>query len=103
MQRELQGHYAKVSTVGESVLAFVPAPLPPDPSIDWTPELRSKFDKALLALGRLDSVSRLLPDTSLFLYMYVRKEAVLSSMIEGTQSSLSDLCCSSLIRSREFL
>ncbi len=91
MQRELQGHYARVSTVGESVLAFVPAPLPPDPSIDWTPELRSKFDKALLALGRLDSVSRLLPDTSLFLYMYVRKEAVLSSMIEGTQSSLSDL------------
>ena len=91
MQRELQGHYAKVSTVGESVLAFVPAPLPPDPSIDWTPELRSKFDQALLALGRLDSVSRLLPDASLFLYMYVRKEAVLSSMIEGTQSSLSDL------------
>ncbi len=91
MQRELQGHYAKVSTVGESVLAFVPAPLPPAPSIDWTPELRSKFDKALLTLGRLDSVSRLLPDTSLFLYMYVRKEAVLSSMIEGTQSSLSDL------------
>ncbi len=39
MQRELQGHYAKVSTVGESVLAFVPAPLPPDPSIDWTPVL----------------------------------------------------------------
>ena len=91
MQRELQGHYVKVSTVGESVLAFVPAPLPPDPSIDWTPELRSKFDQALLALGRLDSVSRLLPETSLFLYMYVRKEAVLSSMIEGTQSSLSDL------------
>jgi Fic family protein len=53
--------------------------------------LRSKFDQALLALGRLDSVSTLLPDTSLFLYMYVRKEAVLSSMIEGTQSSLSDL------------
>jgi len=47
--------------------------------------------EALLALGRLDSVSTLLPDTSLFLYMYVRKEAVLSSMIEGTQSSLSDL------------
>lgn len=64
---------------------------PPDPPIDWTPSLRSKFDQALLALGRLDSVSMLLPDTSLFLYMYVRKEAVLSSMIEGTQSSLSDL------------
>jgi Fic family protein len=77
--------------VGEKAQAFVPAPLPPRPPIDWTPELRSKFDQALLALGRLDSVSTLLPDTSLFLYMYVRKEAVLSSMIEGTQSSLSDL------------
>jgi len=80
-----------ISTVGEKVQAFVPASLPPRPPIDWTPELRSKFDQALLALGRLDSVSTLLPDTSLFLYMYVRKEAVLSSMIEGTQSSLSDL------------
>jgi Fic family protein len=80
-----------ISTVGEKAQAFVPAPLPPRPPIHWTPELRSKFDQALLALGRLDSVSTLLPDTSLFLYMYVRKEAVLSSMIEGTQSSLSDL------------
>ncbi|MCJ8499523.1 Fic family protein [Desulfatitalea alkaliphila] len=80
-----------ISTVGEKAQAFVPAPLPPRPPIDWTPVLRSKFDQALLALGRLDSVSTLLPDTSLFLYMYVRKEAVLSSMIEGTQSSLSDL------------
>ncbi|GAU09027.1 cell division protein Fic [Desulfoplanes formicivorans] len=80
-----------ISTVGEKAQAFVPAPLPPYPPINWSPELRSKFDQALLALGRLDSVSTLLPDTSLFLYMYVRKEAVLSSMIEGTQSSLSDL------------
>jgi Fic family protein len=91
MKRELQGKYVTISTVGEKAQAFVPAPLPPRPPIDWTPELRSKFDQALLALGRLDSVSTLLPDTSLFLYMYVRKEAVLSSMIEGTQSSLSDL------------
>jgi len=91
MKRELQGRYVTISTVGENARAFVPAPLPPRPPIDWTPELRSKFDQALLALGRLDSVSTLLPDTSLFLYMYVRKEAVLSSMIEGTQSSLSDL------------
>lgn len=91
MKRELQGRYVTISTVGEQAQAFVPAPLPPRPPIDWTPELRSKFDQALLALGRLDSVSTLLPDTSLFLYMYVRKEAVLSSMIEGTQSSLSDL------------
>ena len=91
MKRKLQGKYVTISTVGEKVQAFVPAPLPPHPPIDWTPELRGKFDQALLALGRLDSVSTLLPDTSLFLYMYVRKEAVLSSMIEGTQSSLSDL------------
>ena len=91
MRRDLQGHYVTVSTVGERVQAFVPAPLPPHPPIDWTSALRSKFDQALLALGRLDSVSTLLPDTSLLIYMYVRKEAVLSSMIEGTQSSLSDL------------
>lgn len=91
MKRELQGRYVIISTVGEKAQAFVPANLPPRPPIDWTPALRNKFDQALLALGRLDSVSTLLPDTSLFLYMYVRKEAVLSSMIEGTQSSLSDL------------
>ena len=91
MKRELQGKYVAISTVSEQVQAFVPAPLPPRPPINWTPELRSKFDQALLALGRLDSVSTLLPDTSLFLYMYIRKEAVISSMIEGTQSSLSDL------------
>jgi len=80
-----------ISTVGEKARAFVPAPLPPRPPILWTPPLRKKFEEALLALGRLDSVSTFLPDTPLFLYMYVRKEAVLSSMIEGTQSSLSDL------------
>jgi len=91
MKRELQGHYITISTVGEEAQAFVPAPLPPRPPIEWTPELRSKFDQALLALGRLDSISTFLPDISLFLYMYVRKEAVLSSMIEGTQSSLPDL------------
>ncbi len=91
MRRDVQGQYITVSTVGEKVQAFVPDPLPPNPPINWDAKLRSSFDEALLALGRLDSVSRLLPDTSLFLYMYVRKEAVLSSMIEGTQSSLSDL------------
>ena len=91
MKRHLQGQYVTISTVSEKAQAFVPAPLPPRPPIEWTPELRNKFDQALLALGRLDSISTLLPDTSLFLYMYVRKEAVLSSMIEGTQSSLSDL------------
>lgn len=91
MKRKQQGYHRKTSTKGETVSAFVPSPLPPDPSIDWGQGLREKFDEALVALGRLDSVSVLLPDTSLFLYMYIRKEAVLSSQIEGTQSSLSDL------------
>ncbi|MDA8139538.1 MAG: hypothetical protein M0036_12890 [Desulfobacteraceae bacterium] len=72
MRRELQGHYVTISTVGEKAQAFVPAPLPPLPPVEWTPELRGKFDLALLALGRLDSVAVLLPDTSLFLYMYIR-------------------------------
>lgn len=91
MKRSGQGRYETITTLGEKTQAYVPAPLPPVPTIDWTAALRSRFDQALLALGRLDSVSMLLPDVSLFLYAYVRKEAVLSSMIEGTQSSLSDL------------
>lgn len=91
MKRELQGRYVTISTVGETARAFVPRPLPPHPAIEWTPALHGKFEQALLSLGRLSSISTLLPDTSLLLYMYIRKEAVLSSMIEGTQSSLSDL------------
>ena len=91
MKRKLQGQYVKIAAAGEKARAFIPAPLPPRPPINWTTDLHGKFDQALLALGRLDSVSTLLSDTSLFLYMYVRKEAVLSSMIEGTQSSISDL------------
>jgi Fic family protein len=91
MKRDLQGRFVTISTVGEKAQAFIPSPLPPSPPIEWSPGLRRKFDEALLALGRLDSVSILLPETSLFIYTYVRKEAVLSSQIEGTQSSLSDL------------
>lgn len=91
MKRPLQGYYTLISTVGEKAKAFVPAPLPPKPPIEWEEKLLSAFDSAAFALGRLDSASAILPSTSLFLYTYVRKEAVLSSMIEGTQSSLSDL------------
>ena len=91
MQRGLQGHYNVNTESDEKVRSFIPSPLPPYPPISESPELREKFDAALTALGRLDSVSVLLPDTSLFVYMYIRKEALLSSMIEGTQSSLSDL------------
>ncbi|MDR1165633.1 MAG: Fic family protein [Deltaproteobacteria bacterium] len=91
MKRELQGNYVQSSTAGETVNAFTPAPLPPNPPIEWTPLLFNKFQEAHLALGRLDGVSSNVPNKDLFLYMYVRKEAVLSSKIEGTQSSLSDL------------
>lgn len=91
MIRGPQGRLVTISSVGEEARAFVPDALPPEPPIDWKAALREKYDKALIALGRLDAVSSLLPDTSLFLYMYVRKEAVVSSMIEGTRSSLSEL------------
>ena len=77
--------------VGETVKAFVPTPLPPDPPIEWSPELLRSFEEAHLAIGKLAGTADLLPETSQFLYSYIRKEAVLSSMIEGTQSSLSDL------------
>jgi Fic family protein len=91
MKRALQGRYLKVATAGESFKAFVPAPLPPRPAVEWSPALRGRFDAALFALGRLDAVSDLLPNAALLHYSFVRKEAVLSSMIEGTQSSLADL------------
>ncbi len=91
MKRPKSGRYATISTVGEKVKAFIPDALPPCPALKTTGKVQDLIDNALVALGRLDSVSVLLPDTSLFLYMYIRKEAVLSSQIEGTQSSLSDL------------
>ncbi len=91
MKREMTGRYLVQTTQGEAVRAFVPDPLPPAPGIEWTPALLAAQQRAALALGRLDGVTALLPDPALFLYSYVRKEAVLSSQIEGTQSSLSDL------------
>lgn len=85
------GEYVTSSAVaGESYKAYIPNSLPPDPPLDMT-DLYELLDKANAALGRLDAMSVILPDASLFLYMYIRKEAVLSSQIEGTQSSLSDL------------
>src|SRR6476659_382242 len=71
--------------------AFRPAPLPPDPSVRIDSELQVLFSQADRALGRLDGSIQTLPNPDLFVYMYVRKEAVLSSQIEGTQSSLQDL------------
>src|SRR3954468_9140818 len=70
---------------------FVPVPLQPLPALRYDPELLSLLSKADLALGRLDGVIRTVPDPDLFVAMYVRQEAVLSSQIEGTQSTLEDL------------
>lgn len=91
MRRPAPGRYVEVAAAGERFAAFVPAPLPPDPPIAWSPALRRRFDEALLALGRLDALTAHLPNAALLLYSFVRKEAVLSSQIEGTQSSLADL------------
>jgi len=89
--RRTTGTYLTTSAAGESVRAFVPAPLPPQPPLQLGHEFLDLIEKANRALGRLDSMARLLPDTALFVYFYVRKEAVLSSQIEGTQSTLTDL------------
>lgn len=91
MRREASGRHANSVVGGETVRAFVPFPLPPAPPLQLTGERQGLLERATLALGRLDSIALLLPDPQLFLYAYVRREAVLSSQIEGTQSSLSDL------------
>jgi len=85
------GRFVKQQSGPSEYLAFIPKPLPPDPPIRMDDQLQEALERASVALGRLDGITLLLPDPDLFLYMYVRKEAVLSSQIEGTQSSLSDL------------
>jgi Fic family protein len=71
--------------------AFIPNPLPPDPTVFISPEMQVLLSQADRALGRLDGSIQTLPHPDLFVFMYVRKEAVLSSQIEGTQSSLQDV------------
>lgn len=85
------GVLVNCSTAGEPFKAFVPNPLPPVPPLELGAEHFDRLERANRALGKLDGLSRFLPDVSLFVYWFVRKEAVLSSQIEGTQSSLSDL------------
>ena len=96
MKRTHTGDYEITAVAGERVKAFIPAPLPPVPGIGISPELQQSHDHALIAVGELNSLTSFLPDYSLLLYSYVRKEAVLSSRIEGTQSSLSDLLVSEM-------
>lgn len=87
----ITGHTVPGSLAGARYQAFVPLPLPPVPALAFDPLLITRLERANQALGRLDGMSGLLPDPDLFLYHYVRKEALLSSQIEGTQSSLTDL------------
>ena len=91
MKRGPNGRHDLTTTAGERVAAFVPADLPPAPALALDGPRQRLLERALLACGRLDGIAALLPDPDLFLYAYVRREAVLSSQIEGTQSSLSDL------------
>jgi Fic family protein len=87
----VQGRFEQRGGSREGYSAFVPNPLPPDPPLALSGELHDLLERANRALGRLDGLATLLPDPALFLYLYVRKEAVLSSQIEGTQSSFSEL------------
>ncbi len=91
MNRGETGRYVTNTTAGEAVRAFIPHALTPAPALDLSGARQLTLERAQLACGRLDGVAELLPDRNLFLYAYVRREAVLSSQIEGTQSSLSDL------------
>lgn len=90
MERPVPGRYEVTAVGGEQVRAFTPSPLPPQPPLNLESPLLQSLEAASLALGRLEAANQLLEPT-IFVYSYVRKEAVLSSQIEGTQSSLSDL------------
>ncbi|MDE2744451.1 MAG: Fic family protein [Chloroflexota bacterium] len=90
VKRPTTGHFETTIFAEEPVRAFVPAPMPPAPPINFS-NLHRPLELATIALGSLDAVTRHLPDPDLFIYSYVRREAQLSSEIEGTQSSLSDL------------
>jgi Fic family protein len=86
------GTYERISIGGEEVAAFIPATLPPrNPPLDVSGALASRLQKAEQALGRLESAGSMVPSLDWFLYVFVRKEAVITSQIEGTQSTLMDL------------
>ncbi len=88
---ELSGRAGRAIRQPEGYRAFIPAPLPPDPPLRFDSQLATVLAGAGTALGRLDGVAATLPNPELFVAMYVRREAVLSSQIEGTQSTLDDV------------
>jgi Fic family protein len=91
MQRGPTGILLSQTVAGETWKTFIPHPLPPEPPLTWDSETQMLFQRASVALGKLESVTDFLPDPALFLYSYIRKEALLSSQIEGTQSTLDEL------------
>jgi Fic family protein len=91
MKRDPFGTYIETTTLGERVRAFLPLTLPPNPPLAFTAGSQTALDRAMLSLGRLDGAAATMPDMDLLLYTFVRKEAVLSSQIEGTQSTLDEL------------
>lgn len=91
MKRDPFGTYIEGTTLGETVRSFVPPTLPPGPPLAFTVGAQHGLDRAMLSLGRLDGAATTMPDVDLLLYTFVRKEAVLSSQIEGTQSTLDEL------------
>ena len=90
MKRNPFGTYIETTTttLGEAVRAFVPPSLPPDQPLSFTEGAQTTLDRAMHSLGRLDGATTTMPDVDLLLYTFVRKEAVLSSQIEGTQSTI---------------
>jgi Fic family protein len=98
-QNHRLGSYIVKNYYGEAVRSFVPTPLPPNPPVRLD-GLQRLLEISNQAVGRLDGLATLLPDPSLFIYANIRKEAVLSSQIEGTQSSLSDLLFTKTTRHR---
>lgn len=85
------GEFVQCLEGRESYRAFIPYPLPPNPPIDFDVELSILMDKANRSLGRLDGVTSQLPNTILFTQFYMKKEALISSQIEGTKSTFSDI------------
>lgn len=90
MKHRKTGFYEITDIGGEQVKAFVPNPLPPKDNLDMG-NLQHSLGRAMFALGQLDSLTAMLPEPRLFIYACIRKEALLSSQIEGIQSTLSDL------------
>jgi Fic family protein len=91
MERGIQGVLARIAVAGEPFQAFIPHPLPPEPELAFSGEMRRELSKADQMIGRLDGLSTLIRHPDMLISFYIRKEAVLSSQIEGTQSTLTEL------------